>query len=53
VGILHHDYPHLLAADSGFVPRRPPAPREVLLAEGLSPAFVDYMNTSFKGFVAD
>jgi 2,4-dienoyl-CoA reductase-like NADH-dependent reductase (Old Yellow Enzyme family) len=53
VGILHHDYPHLLAADTGFVPRCPPAPRDVLLAEGLSPAFVDYMNHSFKGFVAD
>jgi len=53
VGILHHDYPHLLAADPGFVPRRPPVAPEVLLAEGLSPAFVDYMNTSFKGFVAD
>ncbi len=53
VGILHHDYPHRLAADPGFVPRRPPASREVLLGEGLSPAFVDYMNTSFKGFVAD
>jgi 2,4-dienoyl-CoA reductase-like NADH-dependent reductase (Old Yellow Enzyme family) len=53
VGILHHDYPHLLAADPAFVPRRPPVAPEVLLAEGLSPAFVDYMNTSFKGFVAD
>jgi 2,4-dienoyl-CoA reductase-like NADH-dependent reductase (Old Yellow Enzyme family) len=53
VGILHHDYPHRLAADPGFTPRRPPVASEVLLAEGLSPAFVDYMNTSFKGFVAD
>jgi 2,4-dienoyl-CoA reductase-like NADH-dependent reductase (Old Yellow Enzyme family) len=53
VGILHHDYPHRLAADPGFTPRRPPVSSDVLLSEGLSPAFVDYMNTSFTGFVAD
>ena len=53
VGIIHHNYPQLLAADPGFVPRRPPVAADVLLGEGLSPAFVDYMNTSFKGFVAN
>ena len=52
VGILHHDYPKQFAA-GGFVPRRPPASPEVLLGEGLSPSFVDYMRASFKGFVTD
>ena len=53
VAILHHDYPNLLAADSAFQPRRPPATPEVLVGEGLSPTFVEYMRTSFKGFVTD
>ncbi len=52
VGILHHDYPQLLAADDGFVPRRPPVGPEVLVAEGVSPTFVDYLASSFPGFVA-
>ena len=51
VAILHHDYPQLLAADSGFVPRRPPVAAEVLAGEGVSPNFVQYLATSFKGFV--
>jgi 2,4-dienoyl-CoA reductase-like NADH-dependent reductase (Old Yellow Enzyme family) len=54
VAILHHDYVNVLAAQGdAFVPRRPPAAREVLLGEGLSPNFVAYMKASFKGFVAD
>ncbi len=52
VGILHHDYPQLLAADPGFVPRRPPAAPETLISEGVSPSFVEYLRTSFPGFVA-
>ncbi|CAB4728398.1 MAG: NADH:flavin oxidoreductase [Actinobacteria bacterium] len=52
VAILHHDYVNLMAAGE-FVPRRPPVAPEVLLGEGLSPNFVTYMKTSFKGFVAD
>ena len=51
VAILHHDYPRLAGAD-GFVPRRPPVAPEVLAAEGVSPAFVQYLAGSFKGFVA-
>ena len=51
VGILHHDYPHLLAA-GGFEPRRPPVAPEVLAGEGVSPAFVEYLSTNFRGFVA-
>ena len=53
VAILHHDYPQRLAADPEFAPRRPPATREVLAGEGLSPPFVEYLATNFKGFVAD
>ncbi len=52
VAILHHDYPLQLSKDPAFVPRRPPAAPEVLLDEGLSPNFVEYMRRSFKGFVA-
>lgn len=52
VAILHHDYPQQVLADPGFVPRRAPVPREVLLAEGVSPAFVDYLAGTFR-FVAD
>jgi 2,4-dienoyl-CoA reductase-like NADH-dependent reductase (Old Yellow Enzyme family) len=52
-GILHHDFPHRMAADPGFVPRRAPVGREVLAAEGVSEKFIAYMAASFKGFVAD
>jgi 2,4-dienoyl-CoA reductase-like NADH-dependent reductase (Old Yellow Enzyme family) len=52
VGILHHDYPQQLAADPAFRPRRPPAAPEVLVAEGVSPAFLEYLTTRFAGFVA-
>lgn len=49
--ILHHDYPQKLAADPDFAPIALPVTREHLKAEGLGPAFVEYMN-SWKGFVA-
>jgi 2,4-dienoyl-CoA reductase-like NADH-dependent reductase (Old Yellow Enzyme family) len=52
VAILHHDYPRQVQADPGFVPRRAPVPREVLLSEGVSPAFIDYLAGGFR-FVAD
>jgi 2,4-dienoyl-CoA reductase-like NADH-dependent reductase (Old Yellow Enzyme family) len=52
VAILHHDYPHRLAADPGFVPNRPPVTRDDLRREGLSEPFIAYMST-WKGFVAD
>lgn len=53
VAILHHDYPRQLAADGAFSPRHAPATAEVLASEGVSPSFVEYLRTSFKGFVAD
>ncbi|MEZ5280330.1 MAG: NADH:flavin oxidoreductase [Acidimicrobiales bacterium] len=52
VAILHHDYPTRLATDSQFLPVRPPVTAAYLEAEGLSPAFVEYMGR-WKGFVAD
>lgn len=52
VGILHHDYPSLLAADPAFIPRRPPVDAELLADEGVSAGFVDYLRSSFAGFVA-
>ena len=49
--ILHHDYPKRLARDQTFRPVAVPVTREYLRAEGLGPAFVDYMN-GWRGFVA-
>ncbi len=50
--ILHHDYPKLLAANPAFLPASIPVTRAHLRAEGLGPAFVDYM-ASWKGFVVE
>jgi 2,4-dienoyl-CoA reductase-like NADH-dependent reductase (Old Yellow Enzyme family) len=50
--ILHHDYPRLLAADADFRPISLPVTREHLRAEGLGPAFLDYMS-GWRGFVAE
>jgi 2,4-dienoyl-CoA reductase-like NADH-dependent reductase (Old Yellow Enzyme family) len=51
VAILHHNYPDLLEANPSFVPRRPPASPDILLSEGLSRTFVNYMAQNFPGFV--
>ena len=50
--ILHHDFPQHVLRDPDFEPIANPVSRDHLLAEGLSPVFVDYMN-SWKGFVAE
>jgi 2,4-dienoyl-CoA reductase-like NADH-dependent reductase (Old Yellow Enzyme family) len=50
--ILHHNYPQLLQANAGFVPRSLPVAESVLAEEGLSAAFIDYMK-NWKGFVAE
>jgi len=47
--ISNHDFPRLVQADPNASMRELPVPRDVLLAEGLSPAFVDYMG-NFPGF---
>ena len=49
--ILHHDYPRKFAADPDFTPISTPVTRDYLAREGLSPAFVTYMN-NWPGFVA-
>ena len=49
--ITNHDFPRLVQADLTAAMRALPVPRDVLLAEGLGPVFVDYMS-SWKGFVA-
>jgi 2,4-dienoyl-CoA reductase-like NADH-dependent reductase (Old Yellow Enzyme family) len=50
--ILHHDFPKKAIADPQFAASALPVSREYLAAEGLGPAFVDYM-ASWEGFVAD
>jgi 2,4-dienoyl-CoA reductase-like NADH-dependent reductase (Old Yellow Enzyme family) len=52
VGILHHDYPKLLVADPAWSPRTLPVEEGVLASEGVSPAFVEYLRTGFRGFIA-
>lgn len=49
--ILHHDFPDL-AVDPDFESTGLPVTAAYLEAEGLGPAFVDYMRT-WEGFVAD
>lgn len=49
--ILHHDFPRRVLADADFEPIATPVSRPHLVAEGLSPPFIEYMN-SWKGFVA-
>jgi 2,4-dienoyl-CoA reductase-like NADH-dependent reductase (Old Yellow Enzyme family) len=49
--ILNHDFPHLAAADPGWVPTPTPVTRAHLRQEGLGPAFVEYM-AGWGGFVA-
>lgn len=50
--ILHHDFPQRAAAEAAFAAAPTPVSEAYLRAEGLGPAFVDYMRT-WKGFVAD
>jgi 2,4-dienoyl-CoA reductase-like NADH-dependent reductase (Old Yellow Enzyme family) len=48
--ITNHDFPRLVQADSTAAMRELPVAREVLAAEGLGPAFLEYMS-NWKGFV--
>ena len=48
--ILHHNFPELMKSDAGFQPTELPVTEEYLQNEGLSPAFVQYMQ-NWKGFV--
>ena len=51
--ILHHDFARRALADAQFesVPR--PVTREYLRNEGVGPAFVQYLKSQWKDFVAD
>ncbi len=49
--ILHHDYPDRVLADPGFEPVSLPVTRAYLANEGLSEAFIEYMD-QWKTFVA-
>ena len=49
--ITNHDFPRLVQADPMATMRELPVPREVLIAEGLGPAFLEYM-ANWKGFVS-
>jgi 2,4-dienoyl-CoA reductase-like NADH-dependent reductase (Old Yellow Enzyme family) len=50
--ILHHDFPARARDDLAFEPIPLPASREHLRAEGVSPAFLEYLS-AWKGFIAD
>ncbi len=50
--ILHHDFPQQVAANPAFTPAPLPVSPDHLRAEGLGPAFLNYMRT-WKGFVAE
>lgn len=45
VAILHHDYPARYVADPDFEPVSMPVSASHLRAEGVSPAFLEYLNT--------
>jgi 2,4-dienoyl-CoA reductase-like NADH-dependent reductase (Old Yellow Enzyme family) len=50
--ILHHDFPRRVAADPDFASTPTPVSEAYLRAEGLGPAFINYMRT-WKGFVEE
>lgn len=50
--LLRHDFPQRVQADPGYTAPALPVSAGHLRAEGLGPAFLDYMR-SWKGFVAD
>ena len=50
--ITNHDFPRLVQADPAAAMRELPVPREVLIAEGLGPEFLDYLG-NWEGFVGD
>ena len=48
--ITNHDFPRLVQADPAAAMRELPVAREVLVAEELGPAFLEYMS-NWKGLV--
>lgn len=51
--ILHHDFPERVRRNAAFESAPRPVSRGYLRDEGLGPVFVDYMASSWKGFVAE
>lgn len=50
--ILHHDFAASAVADAGFTAITPPVTRDHLLAECVSPTFVDYLGQGWEGLIA-
>lgn len=51
--ILHHDFPLRVAADQNFHAVALPVTREYLKGQRVGPAFVNYMSSRWKDFVAE
>lgn len=51
--ILHHDFARRALADPGFASMPRPVTRAHLQAEGVGPAFIRYLKTDWRDFVAD
>jgi 2,4-dienoyl-CoA reductase-like NADH-dependent reductase (Old Yellow Enzyme family) len=49
--ITNHDFPRLVQADPEAAMRELPVAREILIAEGVGPAFLDYLSNR-EGFFA-
>ncbi|GAA1503637.1 NADH:flavin oxidoreductase [Nocardioides humi] len=50
--ILHHDFAARAVADADFTARPRPVPRDVLAAEHVGPAFLDYLAAGWDDLVA-
>ncbi|MFT4038735.1 MAG: NADH:flavin oxidoreductase [Thermomicrobiales bacterium] len=51
--ILHADFPHRIRQDFQYVSPALPVSETLLAQNGLSPAFINYMRTSWDGFVQE
>jgi 2,4-dienoyl-CoA reductase-like NADH-dependent reductase (Old Yellow Enzyme family) len=51
--ILHHDFPRRALADPAFQAVKRPVTRAYLRSEGLGEAFIHYLATEWRDFVAD
>jgi 2,4-dienoyl-CoA reductase-like NADH-dependent reductase (Old Yellow Enzyme family) len=51
--MLHHDFARRVLADPGFRSIERPVSRAYLQAEGLAPAFLQYVSSTWPHFVAD
>lgn len=51
--MLHHDFARRALADPGYRSPSLPVSRAQLQAEGLGPAFLQYVSSTWPNFVAD